>query len=70
MTGVQRYIKSLQNYKDMTGGIESAIVLAETVLLAIEEQQLKDAYNIGYKDAQANHINDADNYVEQLKLNL
>ena len=27
---------------------------------------LKDAYNAGYTDAQANHINDADNYVNEL----
>jgi len=29
-------------------------------------QDIKDAYNAGYLDREANHINDADNYVNEL----
>jgi len=32
----------------------------------IEKEQIRKAYNIGYEDAKCNHINDADNYINDL----
>jgi len=31
-----------------------------------KEQRIKD-YNVGYDDAQCNHINDADNYANEIE---
>ena len=67
MTAVERYITSIKRYKEIGGDIDDVIVLADTLLLELEQRQIKEAYNIGYKDAQANHINDAEQYYEQLK---
>ena len=33
----------------------------------IEVEQLIKAYNAGYQDAQCNHINDAENYVNEIR---
>jgi len=32
---------------------------------AMEKEQIINAYNAGYDDAQCNHINDAENYVNE-----
>ena len=44
---------------------EKLTMAAEVVRQAkqMEEKQLIKAYNAGYQDAQCNHINDAENYV-------
>ena len=68
MTAVEKYILAIKRYKEIGGDIDDVIVLADTILLALEEKQLKEAYNIGYKDAEVNHVNDAEQYYEQLKL--
>ena len=68
MTAVEKYILAIKRYKEIGGDIDDVIVLADTLLLELEQRQVKEAYNIGYKDAQANHINDAEQYYEQLKL--
>ena len=68
MTAVEKYILAIKRYKEIGGDIDDVIVLADTLLLELEQRQVKGAYNIGYKDAQANHINDAEQYYEQLKL--
>lgn len=31
------------------------------------EQNIQDAYNTGYADAQTNHINDVNNYISELR---
>ena len=67
MTAVEKYIKALNNYKNIGGSIDDAIVMAETLLLMIEEKELKAAYNKGYENGQANNIHDAEQYYEQLK---
>jgi len=49
--------------------IEKLAMVQEVVIKAkaIEkEQRIKD-YNAGYDDAQANHINDAENYVNEIE---
>ena len=33
----------------------------------IENKQSVDDYNMGYQDAQCNHINDAENYINEIK---
>jgi len=32
----------------------------------IEKEQIRKAYNIGYEDAKCNHINDVENYINDL----
>jgi hypothetical protein len=32
----------------------------------IEKEQIRKAYNMGYEDAKCNHINDVDNYINDL----
>jgi hypothetical protein len=32
----------------------------------MEKEQIKNAYSTGYDDAQCNHINDVDNYINDL----
>ena len=31
----------------------------------MEKEQIKEAYNAGYQDAQCNHVNDAENYINE-----
>jgi len=38
----------------------------DAAIIAEREQRIKD-YNAGYDDAQCNHINDAENYVNESK---
>ncbi len=40
MTAVQAYIQALKNYKKIDGSIDDAIVIAETLLLDLEERQI------------------------------
>ena len=42
MTAVQAYIQALKNYKKIDGSIDDAIVIAETLLLDLEERQIKE----------------------------
>jgi len=42
MTAVQAYIKAIKNYKNIGGSIDDAIVIAETLLLDLEERQIKE----------------------------
>jgi hypothetical protein len=32
----------------------------------MEKEQIRKAYNIGYEDAKCNHINDVENYINDL----
>jgi hypothetical protein len=45
----------------------SYLLLADAAQKAkdMEKKQMKDMYNLGYEDCQCNHINDADNTVEE-----
>lgn len=47
MTAVEKYIKGLKNYKELGMSIDSAILLAETVLLPLEKQQIINAFDDG-----------------------
>ena len=49
MTAVEKYIKGLKNYKELGMDIDAAIVLAETVLLSLEKEQIIDAYNKSFE---------------------
>jgi hypothetical protein len=42
MTAVQAYIQAIKNYKKIGGSIDDAIVIAETLLLDLEERQIKE----------------------------
>lgn len=42
MTAVQAYIQAIKNYKKIGGSIDDAIVIAETLLLELEERQIKE----------------------------
>lgn len=44
--------------------INSFLIDAEQAEAIEKEQRIKD-YNVGYTDAQCNHINDAENYVNE-----
>jgi hypothetical protein len=64
MTALQWYIQQLEERgHDLPYHIEERA-------LEQEQQQIKDAYNIGYKDCECNCINDADNYVNELNQKL
>jgi len=47
MTAVEKYIKGLKNYKELDMNIDAAILLAETVLLSLEKQQIISANRDG-----------------------
>lgn len=42
MTPVQAYIKTLQNYKELNGSIDDAIIIAETLLIVLEKKMIDD----------------------------
>ena len=65
MTPVEKYIKALNNHKKIGGTLDQAIVIAETLLLMVEEKELKAAYNKGYENGQANNIHDAEQYYHE-----
>lgn len=46
-TPVEAYIEALKNYKKLNGSLDDAIILAESLLLALERKHIVDANRDG-----------------------
>jgi hypothetical protein len=44
MTAVEKYIKTLKNYKEIGGSIDDAIMVAETLLITLEKKQMEQSF--------------------------
>ena len=64
-TAVEWYYRELKSLHDACYDTNEAVdILYEQAKQMEKEQRIKD-YNVGYLDAKCNHINDAENYVNE-----
>jgi hypothetical protein len=63
---VEWLIKEIKNFDSGRSAYYNKTAIYNHAKAMEKEQRIKD-YNAGYDDAQCNHINDADNYANEIE---
>lgn len=64
-TAVEWLIKEIKNFDSGRSAYYNKTAIYNQAKL-MEKEQIRKAYNIGYEDAKCNHINDVENYINDL----